>query len=626
MDDLKLIKKHYGEKMMHLCRELFPTLLETEGLLFHLLSSTFAYSRQLYEDLKENNYIDEFKNIIFDKAVIKKQKDKKSNKTPQELLDEAGYILYECHSEKDIQSFRHFYKRAKGIELPIYVEGERPAHCSGEELCTFNGQRLEMCHVFFAVKKNVDEIRRDDFIGKEARQDEYGTSVISIQFTKGSSNTVSIKNRYNHTVANPDATFSNNLDNIIAGLTDAFEVTYGFNINSSERKTDLPGYVLANDGKLYKYNFERNNKYYCPNNIIIDNFEVKEFDKSRYIIFESFILDMQEKTIKCYDQLLEDSFIEGINPINSIEILNQPNEEKNIIINKDIVITLNKTNQIIKYKNHHLTHIGSRFLINNRCLEELDVPNVTIIEDYALRINKSLKKLDLPLCTEIGDYVLENNYDMLEVNLPNVKNIGSSFLRYARKLQEIDLPNVETIKNDFMRNNGTLKRITAPKLKKVGNEFLSQNRYLEEISFEELESIGEGFISFNDFIRKVNLPKVKTIGDFFLQDATILEELVLPCVETIGRNFLRNNKKLRNFVAPNLKKIEELFLYENEELITLDLPEVTAIGNDCLKHNKKLLILNLPKLKEYWSNRVDISKIRQENMKKLMEEKGILWI
>ena len=27
-EDLKIIKKHYGEKMMHLCRELFPTLLQ----------------------------------------------------------------------------------------------------------------------------------------------------------------------------------------------------------------------------------------------------------------------------------------------------------------------------------------------------------------------------------------------------------------------------------------------------------------------------------------------------------------------------------------------------------------------------------------------------------------------
>ena len=39
MDDLKLIKKYYGEAMSHLARELFPTILENKGLLFSLLSS-----------------------------------------------------------------------------------------------------------------------------------------------------------------------------------------------------------------------------------------------------------------------------------------------------------------------------------------------------------------------------------------------------------------------------------------------------------------------------------------------------------------------------------------------------------------------------------------------------------
>ena len=47
-DDLKLIKKHYGECMMHLCRELFPTILEKEGLLFNLMSTHFNYDRDLY--------------------------------------------------------------------------------------------------------------------------------------------------------------------------------------------------------------------------------------------------------------------------------------------------------------------------------------------------------------------------------------------------------------------------------------------------------------------------------------------------------------------------------------------------------------------------------------------------
>lgn len=73
-------------------------------------------------------------------------------------------------------------------------------------MCTFQGDRLNRCRVFFAVKKDVDSIKREDFKNPE-REDLYGTSVISIQFTKDGSNTLSIKNRYNHRVINPDATF-----------------------------------------------------------------------------------------------------------------------------------------------------------------------------------------------------------------------------------------------------------------------------------------------------------------------------------------------------------------------------------------------------------------------------------
>ena len=38
-NDLKRIKDKYGEDFSHLCRELFPTILETEGLLPYILIS-----------------------------------------------------------------------------------------------------------------------------------------------------------------------------------------------------------------------------------------------------------------------------------------------------------------------------------------------------------------------------------------------------------------------------------------------------------------------------------------------------------------------------------------------------------------------------------------------------------
>ena len=68
--DLKIIKKKYGEEMMHLCRELFPTLLEQEGLLPKLLLDNFKESRSLVKDIIDNNLEEEFKLML--KMIMKK--------------------------------------------------------------------------------------------------------------------------------------------------------------------------------------------------------------------------------------------------------------------------------------------------------------------------------------------------------------------------------------------------------------------------------------------------------------------------------------------------------------------------------------------------------------------------
>ena len=65
MNDLKLIKKYYGEDMMHLCRRLFPTLLEKEGLLIKLLESKFAHNKFLYNDIIDEELEEDFKDFIY---------------------------------------------------------------------------------------------------------------------------------------------------------------------------------------------------------------------------------------------------------------------------------------------------------------------------------------------------------------------------------------------------------------------------------------------------------------------------------------------------------------------------------------------------------------------------------
>lgn len=59
--ELRKIKKAYGENFMKLCRKMFPTILEQEGMLYEILLSSFSRnSKTLYEDITSAGLEDEF--------------------------------------------------------------------------------------------------------------------------------------------------------------------------------------------------------------------------------------------------------------------------------------------------------------------------------------------------------------------------------------------------------------------------------------------------------------------------------------------------------------------------------------------------------------------------------------
>ena len=461
--ELNRIKKLYGEKFMHLCRSIFPTLLEQEGLLTEVLKSTFATnSRTLYDDIVNYYLEEEFKNYIYSKVDVEKEKSEIiGEKTPYQLLDENGYNLYECNSEEEIQSFKKYYK-------------------SGEELCTFRGNRLNRCVVFFAVKKDAEEIKREDF-NKPKREDEYGTSVMSIQFTKSQNSTVSIKNRYNHTVNNPDATYGNDLNKIAPGLTQSFKKLLserGLTLNSSNIEAfSIPGYVVADDGKYYKYNMEINGNYYCPGNVIIDHGNVIKLEPEKQELIDYFILDKENKTLSLYDSVISDSFIDGFKNIDSIEMANNNNSEqktKTITIkekssDKPITIEINReSNSIIGYTNENLTNLGDNFLGYNEKLSKLVAPNVTSIKYGVLQNNKGLEKFEAPNLKEIGDCFLRYNVQLSNIEVPNVTYIGNGVLENNKEIEKFEAPNVKIIKDCFLLSNNKLSKFEVPNVTCIG--------------------------------------------------------------------------------------------------------------------------------------------------------------
>lgn len=566
--DLKIIKKKYGEKMMHLCRKLFPTLLEQKGLLSKLLLEHFNPSRFLYNDLITYNKVYDFKTFICNYVNVDED-EYKTEKTPKELLSEAGYYLYECKSEDDIQKFKKYYKK-------------------GETLCTFNGGRLDECFVFFAVKKNVDEIKRKNFTSPK-REDEYGTSVMSIQFSIDDSHTLSIKNRYNMTVTNPDATFANNLNNIIPGLTYSFEKEYGMG-QKYKNKFELSDYTLANDGKYYKYNYEINNIHYCPNNIIIDNGNVKKLEKEKYILLDYFILDLENKEILLYDKNIEDSFIDGITNINKINVANISGG-KEIIIEPNggekITIELDNTNKIVKYKNNNIKKIKNNFLFNNVLLKEFIAENVEEIGNGFLYCNMLLEEFLAENVERIGNEFLRKNTKLKNIKLPKCKSIKDLFLFSNLSLKELVLENVEEIGSHFLYENSILERIELPKVKTIGYAFLYKNKSLKEFIAENVEKIGDDFLYENRNLKRIKLPKVKKIYNYFLADNLSLEEFIAENLEEIGFRFLFRNKSLKIIDLPKIEKIDRDFL-----------PQINSLKRSKRKVLLQLYLNNLKKKKD----------------------------
>ena len=542
-EDLKIIKKNYGENMAHLCRELFPSLLEKEGLLSSILLSKFAPTRSLYEDIKEQYYEESFKNYIYSFVDVEK-KETEVQKTVSELLDEAGYEFHECHSEKDIQSFKKYY-------------------APKEELCTFNGNRLNRCFVFFAVKKDVEKIKREDF-REPNRQDRYGTSVISIQFSRGTNNTLSIKNRYNHRVNNPDATFSNNLENIIPGLTVAFEREYGLKINQNEYQGfELDNYVMGNDKKFYRYNYEINNIYYCENNTIVANGEVIPLNKSQYLLIDYFIIDLKEKKVTTLDQELNDSFIDCFDKIDKIEIINEQ-EDKIVRIKslekEDVVIKINKYGQIIELKDSNIKYIKNDFLEYNKTLKVIELSNLEEVGNYFLTRLITVEKLYLPKLKKIGKSFLVRIEEIDELSLPSLEKTGQWFMDNCDSIEKLDLPNLVQIDDYFLGQCVRIEEYNMPKVKKIGIYFLNQIEHFEELNLPNLEEVGDYFMIDSKNIDRINLPKLKKVGLLFLPSIEELEELSLPNLEETGNDFMEECITIDKIYLPKLMKTGDNFL------------------------------------------------------------------
>lgn len=264
------LKRQNGEKFTQAIKKHAPAVLVHERALDVLLHAG-----------RDPNDVPKLSEALH--AIILPDAEKVANsECPLKLLSDAGYDAYIVTDQKSQDSIKKYF-------------------APNERLCTFGTDRYKSYNIINAVKKNVDSIKRSS---NPKRQDEYGTSVLSIQVRNGF---ISIKNRYNHKVSNCDATFNNNLDNIITGLRAAVE--HKFKISLAKGSTP-DGFMIVDD-KIVKVVQEIDGIYYgdC---CIIKNGAIVEMAEDEYL-YAYFIYNQKNKTMRLFDEKIKDSFPDDFN-------------------------------------------------------------------------------------------------------------------------------------------------------------------------------------------------------------------------------------------------------------------------------------------------------------------------
>lgn len=288
----------------------------------------------------------------------------------------------------------------------------------------------------------------------------------------------------------------------------------GMKLDSSNIEgIDIPNYVVANDGKHYKFNMEINGIYYCPGNVIIDHGEVIQLESEKEVLMDYFILDKEKKTLRLYDSSTTDSFLDSFENIVKIEMVKNPDKEKKTRLikikikdsDKPVVIEIDKDNNIVGYENQELKQVGKGFLRYNYNLRELNLPLLEKVEDFFLEDNEELRELYFPNLKKVGNYFLSENERLSQLNIPLLEKVGDGFLYSNTKLREIYLPKLKRIDKTFLGLHPKRKQLISNRSKKNNNKIDINLKDIVELDTEKQLTTTEVSL-----VRKI-IEKIKSV-------------------------------------------------------------------------------------------------------------------
>ncbi len=594
----QVIKRQNGEAFAKKIRKFDSGIFEIENL-----PDILKYAGRNPEPLLE--YLESLKKVQIIESV--------TDENPFSLLDKAGYNAFVADTLE------------KQNAISKYFEKE-------EMICTFgDAQRYQNYYIIHAVKKNVDEIKRKDFLHPK-REDAYGRSVISIQILK-SGGFIKITNRYNHTVDHPDNTFYSNPDEIIYGLSGALRQYFGVDFSSNKMVLLPEGYFLFHH-QILKYYQELNNTYFGQ------VFYLKEgvltlIDKNFQMQVDEFIVDLKNKEIL--------NPCESKSPLKDVleqEILNETLQVKN---NKGVLSLFSSKGEILKVQEgclkeltlHKTRNLPAGFLNKHSWIEKVTAPLVETASEACLVAcpklqlleMEKLKHISFDFCAETRCKVKapcleEEGFKFFDTLVFDLKNKRFATRGYFSKIFIDVLNRTISLKPFSFQKEGDKSCFlldSKPFLVFKGNDlseiyfewyfkkFDLSNVFsylpdLEVFSSKGIEVLGGNNLIHCPKLKYVYLDNVIELMGRNLSSCESLEYVYAPELLVIGRSCFSNNKNYKKARFEKLYRAQNADCFSNSGYEELELPNLVYAGRNFCSNNlflKKALVLNMKSLGEY---------------------------
>lgn len=489
------IKKNNGEINAQRFRDLFgiPNIVD----ILEFAGKDEEELAQVHRVLKEI-YKPEEKSQVFVKE------------DPLTLLDKAGYKAWYVENEQDQNSIAGYFRSQKAVDYGMtggYPRTNVGYTENGELLCTVyqnwdDGlKRFDSDYIIHAVKKEVlgdDKLPESQWHIKPSvnpeRQDEYGTSVISIQIAKPKGGYISIKNRYNHTVIDPDNTFDSNPDRIIPGLSNALKAHFGVEFTTTN--TPLPPNFRMIHDRVVRYNFERDNVCFGPNYYFIGS-NLVELNNDYEYMLDYYILDRrtgelrypgpeyqaEDNTIAFFNKMLKNKKIE-------VKTNKKQKSQKTIFVD-GVQFMVVENGQIVELNLQDVKELPDWFMSGNTTLRTLIAPKLEKTGQDFLVANNALTKLILPELVSMGQYSLRSLNTLTEINTPKAKELGHLSIASQSNLKKLNVPELPDRELDMIYDwaHTEIKMlIAAQRLRKSMNAEIKKAKEKTDKQIDDLKS------------------------------------------------------------------------------------------------------------------------------------------